>query len=61
MGEIVNLRRARKTQERRRDEDLAQENRLRHGLSKAERKLVEKTKAQAEKNLDGHKLDGEGQ
>jgi hypothetical protein len=61
MGEIVNLRRARKAQARCRDEDLAQENRIRHGLSKAERKRVEMTKAQAEKNLDGHKLDGEKQ
>jgi hypothetical protein len=59
MGEIVNLRRVRKARERRAGEELAQENRVRHGLSKAERKLTEATRAQADKNLDGHRLDGE--
>lgn len=56
MAEIVNLRRARKAQQRRRDEDQAQENRARHGLSKAERHLAEKTRAHEAKRLDGHRL-----
>jgi hypothetical protein len=59
MGEIVNLRRARKAMERQRDADVAQENRIRHGLTKAERTLAEKTRIQAEKKLEGHRLDSE--
>ena len=59
MGEIVNLRRVRKARERSAGEALAAENRIRHGLSKAERKSCEKTRAQADKNLDGHRLDDE--
>ena len=57
MGEIVNLRRARKAIDRRRDEEAAQANRIRHGLSKAERSLADKTNAQAERKLEGHRLD----
>jgi hypothetical protein len=56
MGEIVNLRRARKARDRRLDEDQAQQNRVSHGLSKVERQLAEKIKAQAAKELDGHRL-----
>jgi hypothetical protein len=58
MGEVVNLRRARKQQARRRDEAQAQENRISHGLSKAERQMAEKLRAQASKSLDGHLRDG---
>ena len=57
MVEIVNLRRVRKARERRAGEELAQENRILHGLSKAERKLAETTRAQVDKTLDGHRLD----
>jgi hypothetical protein len=57
MGEIVNLRRARKAMDRRRGEDVAQANRISHGLSKAERSLADKTNAQAERKLEGHRLD----
>jgi hypothetical protein len=59
MGEIVNLRRVRKARERRVGEERAEANRVRHGLSKVERKLAEAVRAQADKNLDGHRLDGE--
>jgi hypothetical protein len=59
MGEIVNLRRARKAQVRRKDEEQAQENRVRFGLSKAERQLTEKTRTLAERRLEGHRLEGE--
>jgi hypothetical protein len=59
MGEIVNLRRARKALERRKDEARAEENRVRFGLSKAERQLSEKIKTQAERRLESHRLDGE--
>ncbi len=56
MGEIVNLRRARKSRDRRRDEEQAQENRVRHGLSKAEKQFAEKSNAQEARKLDGHRL-----
>ena len=57
MGEIVNLRRARRALERREDEKRAQENRIRFGLSKAERKLAEKTNELAERRIDSCRLD----
>ncbi len=56
MAEIVNLRRARKARDRRGAEALAEENRRRHGASKAERFLTEKSEALAAKKLDGHFL-----
>jgi Domain of unknown function (DUF4169) len=59
MGEIVNLRRARKTRERRKDEEQAQENRVIFGLSKAERQFAEKAKTLAERRLEGHRLEVE--
>jgi hypothetical protein len=57
MGEVVNLRRARKVRDRRRDEAQAEQNRVSFGLGKAERRLAEKTRDQAEKRLDGHLRD----
>jgi hypothetical protein len=54
LGEIVNLRRARKSHEKRREEAQAEQNRVRFGLSKAEKQLAEKARAQATRNLDGH-------
>jgi Domain of unknown function (DUF4169) len=56
MGEIVNLRRARKMRERRQNEEQARENRLRFGLGKAERELAEKSQSLAERRLDAHRL-----
>jgi hypothetical protein len=57
MGDVVNLRRARKAQQRRKDDEQAQENRVRFGLSKTERDLAEKSKSLAERRLEGHRLD----
>jgi hypothetical protein len=57
LGEIVNLRRARKARARVRDEEKARENRLSFGLSKAKRELAEKTRLLAERRLEGHRLD----
>jgi seryl-tRNA synthetase len=54
LGEIVNLRQARKSQQKRRDELQAEQNRISFGLSKAEKRLAEKARAQATRNLDGH-------
>ena len=58
MGEIVNLRRARKAQGRLQAEAKAQENRIRFGLSKAERQLAEKTNSLVERRLEGHHREG---
>ncbi|MBM3554822.1 MAG: DUF4169 family protein [Alphaproteobacteria bacterium] len=60
MGEIVNLRRARKAKARDEARDAAAANRFRFG-----RKAVEKRKAEAEtesarRRLDGQKLDEPG-
>jgi hypothetical protein len=59
MGDIVNFRRARKAQARRKNEEQAQENRVLFGLSKAERQFAEKAKTLAERRLEGHRLEGE--
>jgi hypothetical protein len=57
MGEIVNLRRARKESERRRAEREAAANRLMHGRSKAERELARKRDAKAGRDLDRHRIE----
>ncbi len=55
MGEVVNLRRARKTKARANAEKEAQTNRTQHGRSKAERKLSEAQNDVANRKLDAHK------
>lgn len=55
MGEIVNLRRARKTKARAEAEAGAQVNRLAHGRTKAEKNLTKAEKEAADRKLDGHK------
>lgn len=60
MGELVNLRRARKDRDRRRREDDAAENRVKFGRTKVE-KLTAKAQDELEaKRLEGHRLDGAG-
>lgn len=57
MGEIVNLRMARKRQKRRDDEIRADENRRRHGRTAIEKEL-ERREAEAQRtHLDVHRLD----
>ncbi len=56
MGEIVNLRRARKRKERQREEAVADQNRVVFGRSKAERRLVQSERAIAEANLDARRI-----
>lgn len=56
MGEIVNLRRARKSRARVKNEEKAQENRARFGATKAERTLAEKSQSLAKRRLEGHRL-----
>jgi hypothetical protein len=58
MGELVNLRRARKDRDRRRREDEAAENRAKFGRSKVEKLTTKAQDALEAKRLDGHLLDG---
>jgi len=55
MGEIVNLRRARKARDRREKDAKAQENRAAHGRSKAERELSTARTALELAQLDAHR------
>jgi hypothetical protein len=57
MGEIVNLRRARKRAERHAAEQKAAANRALHGRSKAQRKLDTARKIKSRHDLDGHRID----
>jgi hypothetical protein len=56
MGEIVNLRRARKTKKRAEDARTTDQNRIAYGRTKDERTLSDKEKALASRRLDGHLL-----
>lgn len=56
MGDVVNLRRARKARDRASAEAQAEQNRIAFGRTKAERKLTEAEKALAERRLEGHRL-----
>jgi Domain of unknown function (DUF4169) len=58
MGDVVNLRRARKRQERRREEANAANNRIAFGMTKAERRRLDNEREKSERNLDGHRLVG---
>ncbi len=55
MGEIVNLKRARKQKVRAVAETEAAANRLTHGRTKADRKLVKAEQEAADRKHDGHK------
>ncbi|HEX2512818.1 MAG TPA: DUF4169 family protein [Xanthobacteraceae bacterium] len=57
MGEVVNLRRARKKSERQRAELKAAANRLLHGRSKAERMLDAERNAKSRRDLDRHRIE----
>jgi hypothetical protein len=57
MGEVINLRKARKQAKKREDAERAASNRAVHGQSKAE-KTFETTRAeQMRRHLDAHKID----
>ncbi len=56
MGEIVNLRRARKRQANEAAEREAAANRLAHGLGKDERRRLRAESEAQTKRLDGHRL-----
>src|SRR5262245_61638449 len=57
MGDIVNLRRARKRAERKAAEQAAAANRLRHGRGKAERDLATARISKDRSDLDRHRID----
>ena len=57
MAEIVNLRMRRKQERRRRDDEAAAANRVAHGIGKAERKVTERNRDKAARDLDQHRRD----
>lgn len=56
MGTVTNLNRFRKQQARKRRSQQAEQNRLNHGLTKAEREQRRKRQALEAQRLDGHRL-----
>jgi hypothetical protein len=58
VGDIVNLRRARKRQGRLRDAAKAAENRTLHGMTKAERRSIEAEREKADHDLDARRIVG---
>ena len=57
MADIVNLKRARKDKARRERQVAAAANRRRFGRTKAEKAVDKDTKARAERDIDGKKID----
>ena len=57
MGDIINLRKARKQAKRQRDEQRAAANRLSYGRSKAERALEATERAKAGGDLDQRRIE----
>lgn len=60
MGEIVNLKRARKQRERLAKEAKAAENRAKYGRTKAAREAADALAGKAARALEGHRLDTAG-
>ena len=56
MGDVLNLRLARKIRDRQRNADDAAARRLLHGRSEAERKLEGAQRDKSSNNLDGHRI-----
>lgn len=57
MGEVVNLRQFKKTKARSEKEKQAEQNRLSHGRTKAEKSLTSALNDKADKSLDQGKLE----
>jgi hypothetical protein len=57
MGEVVNLRQARKAKARAEDEQKSASKRLQFGRRKQDKELLQHMEELREKNLDGHKRD----
>ena len=56
MGDVVNLRKVRKANARREQQERATENRIRHGRSKAERALESARREKINQIVDQHLL-----
>lgn len=59
MGEVINLNKWKKQKASVEKQKRAEQNRLKQGVSSAERALVEKRRALEQKKLDGHKLESD--
>jgi len=59
MGDVVNLNKYRKKKAREGKEKASPQRRVKHGLSNAERSLLEKKRELENKRIDGHKLEPE--
>ena len=59
MGDVVNLKRVKKRNEREQSAKQADANRARYGRTKSERVLDEKRTSRANDLLDQHRIDGE--
>lgn len=57
MGEVVNLRRARKDRAREDASLKAEANRIAFGRTKAEKTLTEAERALQQRRIDGHRID----
>jgi hypothetical protein len=57
MGDVINLRKARKKAAREEQTKVAGQNRILHGRSNAERHSEAAAKARAERELDAHRRD----
>ena len=61
LGEIVNLRRARKQRRRDQDDATAEANRLAHGVGKAAKREAREERERAERALEGHRREPSGE
>ena len=61
LGEIVNLRRARKRRRRDQDDANATANRLAHGVGKAAKREAHAERERAERILEGHRREPSGE
>lgn len=61
LGEIVNLRRARKQRRRDQDDATAEANRLAHGVGKAAKREARAERERAERTLEGHRRESGGE
>ena len=59
MGDLVNLKRFKKRNERTEAAKQADTNRIRFGRTKSERALDERSASRASDHLDQHRIDGE--
>ena len=59
MAEIINFRRAKKAKARADKEREAEQNRITHGRTKAEKAEARRLQEEAERKVDGHRLDDE--